>query len=114
MPNYMIIASDVLRVLSFIKSWKPAEPKVVNGPYFAGTLEGVKVFVSPSFADGEYVIGVNGSDMMSSAAVYAPYMPIVPTQLLQYADGGTSQGWSTLYDLKLLNKSLLVKGKVTA
>ena len=41
-------------------------------------------------------------------------MPIVPTQLLQYADGGTSQGWSTLYDLKLLNKSLLVKGKVTA
>ena len=29
---------------------------------------------------------------MSSVAVYAPYMPIVPTQLLQYADGGNSQG----------------------
>lgn len=110
----MVIAPDVLRVLPFIKSWKGVDPKVTNGPYFAGTLEGVKVFVSPSFAEGEYVIGVNGSDMMSSAAVYAPYMPIVPTQLLQYADGGTSQGWSTLYDLKLLNKSLLVKGKVIA
>ena len=40
-------------------------------------------------------------------------MAIVPTQLLQYADGGTSQGWSTLYDLKVLNSDLIVAGKVT-
>ena len=50
--------------------------------------------------------------MMSSAAVYAPYMAIVPTQLLGFADGGMSQGWSTLYDLKMLNKDLLVAGKI--
>ena len=37
-----------------------------------------------------FVIGVNGDDMMSSAAVYAPYMPVVPTQLLGYADGAMS------------------------
>ena len=30
-------------------------------------------------------------------------MAIVPTQLLQYADGGNSQGFSTMYDMKLLN-----------
>ena len=41
-------------------------------------------------------------------------MAIVPTQLLQYADGGTSQGWSTLYDLKVLNKDLIIAGKITA
>ena len=50
-------------------------------------------------------------------------MAIVPTQLLQYADGGTSQGWSTMYDLQLLNtyekdsheySNLLIKGTVTA
>ena len=40
-------------------------------------------------------------------------MAIVPTQLLQYADGGTSQGFSTLYDLKVLNKDLIVRGKVS-
>ena len=81
---------------------------------WAGTLNSLKVFVTPNIETGEYVLGCNGDDMMSSAAVYAPYMPIVPTQLLQYADGGASQGWSTLYDLKMLNASLLVKGKVTA
>lgn len=40
-------------------------------------------------------------------------MAIVPTQLLQYADGGTAQGFSTLYDLKVLNSNLIVKGQVT-
>ena len=41
-------------------------------------------------------------------------MPVVPTQLLQFADGATSQGFSTLYDLKPLNENLVVAGKVTA
>lgn len=113
-PNYMIASSALIPVLSFINGWTAAPTTNVNGPYFAGTLNGLKVFVTPNIAEGEYVLGVNGDDMMSSAAVYAPYMAIVPTQLLGYADGGMSQGWSSLYDLKLLNKELLVKGKVTA
>lgn len=113
-PNYMLIASNVLPVLRFIKGFSAAPTGSINGPYFAGTLDHFKVFVTPNIAPGKFVIGVNGDDMMSSAAVYAPYMAIVPTQLLQYADGGTSQGWSTLYDLKMLNKNLLVAGRVIA
>lgn len=113
-PNYMLIASDILPVLTFIKGFSAASTSNINGPYFAGTLNGVKVFVTPNIAAGKFVVGVNGSDMMSSAAVYAPYMPIVPTQLLQFADGTTSQGFSTLYDLKPLNKALVVAGEVVA
>lgn len=43
---------------------------------------------------------------------YAPYMPIIPTQLVGYADGGMSQGFSTMYDLKALNEQLVVGGKI--
>ena len=111
-PNYMIIASDILPILTFMKGFKAAPTGAINGPYFAGTLNGLKVFVSPAIERGRFLLGVNGDDMMSSVAVYAPYMAIVPTQLLQYADGGTSQGWSTMYDLKVLNKNLIVAGKV--
>lgn len=111
-PNYMIISSSLLPILGFLRNWTPAPAGKINGPYFAGTLEGLKVFVSPAMARGRFVIGVNGDDMMSSAAVYAPYMPIVPTQLLGFADGGMSQGWSTLYALEVLNKNLLVAGQV--
>ena len=39
---------------------------------------------------------------------------IALTQLLGYADGSLSQGFSTLYGLEILNKNLLVKGKVVA
>lgn len=110
--NYMICASNVKPVLALVEGWKAASTSKINGPYFAGELNGVKVFVSPAIAPGRFVLGYNGDDMMTSAAVYAPYMAIVPTQLLQFADGGNSQGFSTLYDLKMLNPLLLVAGKI--
>lgn len=109
----MVVASNIIPVLAFIDGWNAAPTGSINGPYFAGTLNGLKVYVSPAMAANRYIIGVNGDDMMSSVAVYAPYMPIVPTQLLQYADGGTSQGWSTLYDLKVLNDALIVAGEIS-
>ena len=78
--------------MHFLKGFVAAPNATRNGPYFAGTLDEFKVFVSPSIPRGKYVIGYNGETMETSAAVYAPYMPIIPTQLIEYADGGTSQG----------------------
>lgn len=113
MPNYMLAASDVMEILPFLKGFKAASVSSINGPYLAGTLNGIKVFVTPNIEAGKFVLGVNGDDMMSSAAVFAPYMAVVPTQLLGYADGGMSQGWSTMYALEMLNKDLLVAGRIT-
>lgn len=39
-------------------------------------------------------------------------MAVVPTSLLQTPDGATTQGWSTLYALEILNKDLLIAGKL--
>ena len=111
-PNYMLVASNILPVLSMVKSFEAAPAAKVNGPYFAGTLDGLKVYVTPNIEAGKFVLGVNGSDLETSAAVYAPYMPVIPTQLLGYADGAMSQGFSTMYDLKILNKDLLVSGRI--
>lgn len=113
-PNYMLIASNVLPILTFIKGFSAAPAGNINGPYFAGTLNSLKVYVTPNIEPGHFVLGVNGDDMMSSAAVYAPYLPVIPTQLLGYADGSLSEGFSTMYDLRLLNKDLLVSGRITA
>jgi hypothetical protein len=110
--NYMVCASDVKPILSLMRGWKAANTGKINGPYFAGTLNGIKVFVSPKLPAGKFFLGFNGDDLATSAAIYAPYMAIVPTQLLGFADGGMSQGWSTLYDLKLLNACLLVAGEI--
>lgn len=122
-PNYMVIAANILPVITFIQGWNAASVGAINGPYFAGTLNGIKVYVSPMMEDGDFFMGVLGNDLQTAAGVYAPYMPVVPTQLLGFADGTMSQGFSTMYDMKLLStyvkdgntySRLLVKGKVTA
>ena len=113
-PNYMVCSSSVMPVLAMCEAFKPAATGAVNGPYMAGTFGSLKVFVSPRMPKGRYIIGVNGGDMMSSAAVYAPYMAVIPTQLLQYADGGESQGFSTMYALEQLNPELVIAGQIIA
>ena len=111
-PNYMICASNVINVVKFLKGWKSANPSNVNAPYVAGTLDNLTVIVTPNIAPSHSILGVNGSEFDTSAAVYAPYMALVPTSLLQTPDGATTQGWSTLYALQLLNKNLLVAGAI--
>ena len=111
-PNYMVIASDVLPVLRFINGFTAVKTAKMNGPYKVGELDGLNVYVSPLMGEGEFFLGLNGSDMMSSAGVYAPYMAIVPTQLLGTPDGGLAQGFSTWYAKALLNDNLLVAGKI--
>lgn len=110
--NYMVIAPDVLTVLAFVSGYTAAKNPKMNGPYKAGELNGLGVYVSPALKSGEFFFGLNGSDMMSSAAVYAPYMAIVPTQLLGTPDGGLAQGFSTWYGKALLNTNLVVGGKI--
>lgn len=111
-PNYMICASNVINVVKFLKGWKSANPSNVNGPYVAGKLDNLTVIVTPNIASSHFILGVNGSEFDTSAAVYCPYMALVPTSLLQTPDGATTQGWSTLYALQLLNKNLLVAGAI--
>lgn len=111
--NYMVVAADVLPVLTFVNGFTAVKAPKMNGPYKAGEVNGLEVFVSPSLPSGKFFLGLNGSDMMSSAGVYAPYMAIVPTQLLGTPDGGLSQGFSTWYAKAILNGNLLVGGEVT-
>jgi hypothetical protein len=111
-PNYMVIASDILPVLRFINGFTAVKNVKMNGPYKVGELDGMNVYVSPIMDKGEFFLGLNGSDMMSSAGVYAPYMAIVPTQLLGTPDGGMAQGFSTWYAKALLNENLLVAGRI--
>jgi hypothetical protein len=106
----MVINTDVLPVLKFVNGFTAVKNAKMNGPYKVGDIDGMNVYVSPNLKSGEFFFGLNGSDMMSSAGVYAPYMAIVPTQLLGTPDGGLAQGFSTWYSKALLNANLLVSG----
>ena len=111
-PNYMVVAANCMQVIRFVPGFTPVKNAKMNGPYKVGELDGLNVYVSPRLGDWEFFFGLNGNDMMSSAGVYAPYMAIIPTQLLGTPDGGLAQGFSTYYAKALLNKNLLVAGKI--
>jgi hypothetical protein len=108
-PNYMVIAADVLPVLRFVNGFTAVKNVKMNGPYKVGELDGLNIYVSPLLGSGEFFFGLNGNDLMSSAGVYAPYMAIVPTQLLGTPDGGLAQGFSTWYAKALINELVSLK-----
>ena len=71
-PNYVLCSPTVIPVLEFLKGWKAAPISNVAGPYLAGSLGNLKVFVTPNIADDAFVLGVNYGDLDTSAAIYAP------------------------------------------
>lgn len=108
-PNWMLVSPDMMTILTFVKGFEAKAGAICNGPYIAGTVGGMKVVVSPALEGKVCYLGVLGADGKSATGVYAPYLPIIPTQLLGFADGSMSQGFSTMYDMKIINKALLSK-----
>lgn len=70
--TYMLIASDLLPIVQFAPGFTASSNANINGPYLAGTLQGIKVYVTPNMNSGEFVFGVNQNSMYASAAVYCP------------------------------------------
>ena len=71
-PNFMVVASDIMPILSFVPVLQAASVSEITGTYFAGTINGIKVSVSPMLERGKFVFGVNQGAMQASCAVYAP------------------------------------------
>lgn len=112
-PTYLLVSPAVLPILSMITSFKATSTAGVAGPFLAGTLNGLKVFVSPAVTEGKFIVGVNNGTLAASAALYAPYLPVMPSQLLGYSDGSMSQGFVRMDAIEALNPQLVVEGQVT-
>lgn len=111
--NFMVIASDILPIISLCKSFVAAPVTNISGPYMAGTFGGIKVFVSPAVGQGKAIFGYKGNGLEAAPAVLGTFMPIVPTQLIQGPDGGSAQGFSSLVDIQPLNGALVAELTVT-
>ena len=109
-PNWMLTDAANIPVLSFMRAWTPSNVTIPNGPYFAGSINGIRVYVSPMLDDGKFILGVKGNDLQSAAGFYAPYMVCLPTQVIGLPDGTMEQGFSCMDDMGLLSTYELVDG----
>jgi hypothetical protein len=86
-----------------------------NGPHFIGTMGNFQIFKTPVLSDDNgYVLGYKGDSMFHAGMVYAPYMPIMTTDLLAYENFNVAQGYATAYAKKMINGKLYSKGVITA
>lgn len=56
--NYLVCNRSVMNVLGLLRNFKDSGAKKA-GPYFAGTLNGIKIFVHPIVPKGEFFLGYN-------------------------------------------------------
>lgn len=110
--NFMVCGLGVLTVLKVMRDFK-SSGNIANGPYFAGTLGDLKVYVVPTYPANFFVCGYKGTNMLDSGAFYCPYMPVTSTDLIMDADFRGQRAWATMYGKKIINPDLYIAGNVT-
>lgn len=92
-----------------------ASGQVQAGPHHLGVIGNHQYYKNQMFRDKTtFVTGHKGDTPLHAGLVYAPYMPIMTTDLLAYENFEVNQGYSTSYGKKLVNAKLYAKGLITA
>lgn len=113
-PNFLICGLNVAAVIKNMRTFDGTSATIGVGPHFIGTLNGTyKVYVVPQMDADEFVLGYKGTNFLETGYVYAPYMPILTTDLLMPADYRGQQGYATSYGLKMVNNKMYLKGRIT-
>jgi hypothetical protein len=113
-PNFIICGTNVAAVIEVMRQFDGTGASDAVGPHFIGTLGGkYKVYVVPLMQEDTFVMGYKGSNFLETGFIYAPYMPILTTDLLMPADFKGQQGYATSYGKKMVNSKMYLRGKIT-
>lgn len=116
--NRCFIGSALVPVVMACPGWKAADTEGKIGTQLIGTLGNLKVYYKQDMDDYTYVVFSKGTGTEFCVGLLGMYMSalpasIVPTQLLEFADSLNEQGFYSLYDFKIINPALSVKGIVS-
>lgn len=114
-PNFIICGINVAAVIEVMRNFSAASASNAVGPHLIGTLGGkYKVYVVPQMDADSYVMGYKGGNFLETGYVYAPYMPVLSTQIITLANFEGQQGYATSYGKRMVNNKLYLRGKITA
>ena len=113
-PNFIVCGTNVSAVIECMRNFDGTGSSDAVGPHFIGTLGGrYKVYVVPRMDADTFVMGYKGTNFLETGFIYAPYMPILSTDLLMPADFRGQQGYATSYGMKMINGKMYLKGRIT-
>lgn len=112
--NYIICGVNVAAVIEVMRNFDAASASNAVGPHLIGTLGGkYKVYVVPQFDPDAFVMGFKGGNFLETGYVYAPYMPVLSTQMITTANMVGQQGYATSYGKRMVNNKLYCRGRIT-
>ena len=112
-PNFICCGINVAAVIQVMRNFSGDASANGVGPHFIGTLGGrYKVYVVPAMPADAFVMGFKGGNFLETGYVYAPYMPVVSTDMLTLANMMGQQGYATSYGKKMVNSKLYIKGRI--
>lgn len=113
-PNFIVCGTNVAAVIECMRNFEGVNASDAIGPHFIGTLGGkYKVYMVPLMDENTFVMGYKGTNFLETGYVYAPYMPILSTDLLMPADFRGQQGYATSYGKKMINAKMYLRGRIT-
>lgn len=113
-PNFIICGLNVAAVIECMRQFDGAGATTGVGPHMIGTLGGkYKVYVVPQMDANEFVLGYKGTNFLETGYVYAPYIPVLTTDILLPADYRGQQGYATSYGTRMINNKMYLKGRIT-
>ena len=110
--NFIVAGVGVCNVIESLAPRFKREGKVLPGPHYIGTLDGMRVYKNPFFPDDTSIVGYKGDMFMESGLVYAPYMPVFTTKAIMLDDFISRKGLATLYSKKMVNSDFYAILKV--
>ena len=113
-PNFIVCGANVAAVIECMRNFDGTGASDAVGPHFIGTLGGkYKCYVVPLLEPDVFVMGYKGTNFLETGFVYAPYMPVLTTDVLLPADFRGQQGYATSYGMKMVNGKMYLRGRIT-
>lgn len=111
--SFIIVGTKASNVIESLPRFRSAGAVNPVGPHLVGWIGDKPVYKNPFYPQDKFVVGWKGSGLFDAGLVYAPYMPIMSTQLIMDADFQGQRGFATAYGKKMINSNMYCAGTIT-
>lgn len=111
--SFVIVGTEAATIIETLPRFTSQGAMNPQGPYICGYLGSMPVVKNPTYPKDTFLVGWKGDSLFDTGYIYAPYMPILTTNLIVDADFQGQRGFATSYGKKMVNSNMYATGKIT-
>lgn len=111
--SWIIVGANAANIIESIPRFKSAGVVNPKGAHLIGYLDNKPVYKSAVLGEDDWVVGYKGDSLFETGYIYAPYLPIMSTQLLMDETFTGRQGFTTSYGKKMTSSDMYGTSKIT-